>query len=399
MANGSSGAELLAAADLLLATEAPDDDDDQTVVTLPPDAAEAATSAELVTVPDDDGAPDAKGLVATRGDFADSAWSDLPPDLNPARSYLRRLTSENSRTVQGSALRSIAALLLQGRQPPAGRSLLDAFPWVALRYTHTTAVRARLAAKQPNTGKAYAPTSANRMLAALKGVIREAWRLGHIDAEQMQRATDVPGVKGSRVSKGRRLPVAEVMAVSNACDLGTVKGARDAAILACMFACALRRAEVCELNADSVTTNADGGAQLVVMGKGNKERTVPITGGALSAVRAWLRLRETLHGQPGALFCPMRKGDRPQWGSRMSPGSVRVIAKALADAAGVAPFNPHDGRRTAATDMIDAGADLFSVQKVLGHASVKTTQRYDLRGERAKVDAVGRIDFPYGANG
>lgn len=71
-----------------------------------------------------------------------------------------------------------------------------------------------------------------------------------------------------------------------------------------------------------------------------------------------------------------------------------VLAR-RADQAGVKKFSPHDLRRTFAGDLLDAGADIVTVQKLMGHANANTTAGYDRRGPKAKRDAVNKLNVPY----
>jgi site-specific recombinase XerD len=80
---------------------------------------------------------------------------------------------------------------------------------------------------------------------------------------------------------------------------------------------------------------------------------------------------------------------------RLSQQSIYDRIAHLAERAGVAPFSPHDCRRTLAGDLLDAGIDLATVQALLGHASPATTARYDRRGERAVRDAAGKVFVPF----
>src|SRR5690349_19059008 len=120
-------------------------------------------------------------LVPAADEGAIDTPAAMPADRNPAAVYLSRLGRGSRRTME-QALHTIAYLLAGERY--------DAFtlPWGALDYRHTQAVRAALA-------ESYAPATANKMLSALRGVLKEAWRLGYMSAEAHERATDLDGVK------------------------------------------------------------------------------------------------------------------------------------------------------------------------------------------------------------
>lgn len=296
---------------------------------------------------------------------------------NPARVYLASLESASSCATMARALTVIADLLLPG-------SDLDTLPWAMLRYQHTAAVRAALAAR-------YDYRTANKMLSALRSVIRAAWQLGQMDADSSLKAAGVRTLKGDKPPQaaGRALAVGELLALVAAAQDGTPKGARDAALLAVAYTGGLRRAELAAL--DLAHFDAGSGV-LVVHGKRNRTRTIPLPDGALAALGDWLSIRG---GWPGPLFVRIDKGQRVS-DDRLTPEAVRYILEALAKRAGVRKFTPHDLRRTFAGDLLDAGADIATVQQLMGHESPKTTAGYDRRGERAKREAVRRLHFPYG---
>src|SRR6266478_6855124 len=175
-----------------------------------------------------------------------------PPDaLNPAAVYLAALAPTGRRTM-GQALEVIVELL--------GGGDVRTFPWASLRYEHAQAVRRVLIER-------YAPATANKVLSALRGVAREAWRLGQIDAETHARIRDVPGVRGSRLPAGREVPMRELAKLFRACAEAGASGVRDAAALALLYGAGLRRSE-----AVSLDVAAFDGAAVRVLGKGNKER-------------------------------------------------------------------------------------------------------------------------------
>lgn len=299
------------------------------------------------------------------------------PDRNPALVYLAAL-APSSRRPQRQGLQAIVDLV----QPGAA---FDAFPWGALAYQHTQAIRTQLAAR-------YSATTANRHLSALRGVLREAWRLGYMTAEDYQRAVDLKAIRGTKAAqaeKGRHLRQGELAALIGACQDGTQAGTRDAALLAVAYVCGLRRAELAGLQLADY--DQDESTLIIRHGKGNKERIVPLAEGASDALADWLTVRGSA---PGALFTAIRKGDHPTLDGLTAQSVYDVLAK-RAEQAQVKKFSPHDLRRTFAGDLLDKGADLATVQKLMGHASANTTSGYDRRDAKAKKDAVNKLHIPY----
>ncbi len=275
------------------------------------------------------------------------------------------------------ALDNMAQLLTGGQ---ADAETLD---WSALRFQHTAAIRSRLAEE-------YAPATVNKHLSALRGVLKAAWRLGYMSAEEYQRAADVEGVSGSTLPAGRHITPGELSALLSVCrDDPRPAGARDAAIIAVLYAAGLRRAELVAL--DLADYNTQDLSLTVRAGKGHKARITYVERGAGEALEDWLYFRDT---EPGPLFTRIDKGDRVTL-ERLTPQAVYFILGERCEQAGVDPLSPHDFRRTFVSDLLDAGVDLATVSKLAGHEQVETTRRYDRRGEEAKREAVKRLHVPY----
>ena len=150
---------------------------------------------------------------------------------------------------------------------------------------------------------------------------------------------------------------------------GTEKDLRDWAILETIYASGMRVSELCGLDLRSID---EANATALVLGKGGKERVVPLTPLALEAIRVWTaRARPAFAGRESgqALFL----GER---GGRIDPRVVRDMIHRETARAGVPDLAPHALRHTAATHLLQGGADLRSVQEILGHSSLQTTQRY-----------------------
>lgn len=295
---------------------------------------------------------------------------DVPPDSNPGLVYLAGLGAGSVRAQRG-ALQRVSMLA-------AGASL-EAFPWHRLRYQHVVAIKAKIAG---------APATVNRILAALRGVVRESWRLGYIDAEQLRRVEDIKGVKGSSLPRGRALSIAEVQKLGEAADTTTAGGARDRAMLAVLFGCGLRRAELAALSMEDYAPTT---GELRVTGKGSKERIAYVTPSARAVLNKWLGHRGKASG---ALFCAVTKSGTVVHGHLSEQAIYGALAR-LAKAAGVAAFSPHDLRRTFISELLDRGADLSSVRDLAGHSNVSTTTRYDRRGERARRKSAELLAVPF----
>jgi integrase/recombinase XerC len=146
-------------------------------------------------------------------------------------------------------------------------------------------------------------------------------------------------------------------------------GARDLAVLELLYATGIRVGELCALDVDDLD---HGRRVLRVLGKGRKERTVPYGVPAQRALDDWLAARTELAvaGSGPALFLGVR-------GRRIDQRAVRTLVHArLAEVPGAPDLGPHGLRHTAATHLLEGGADLRSVQELLGHASLATTQIY-----------------------
>jgi integrase/recombinase XerC len=153
-------------------------------------------------------------------------------------------------------------------------------------------------------------------------------------------------------------------------DDGSPTGLRDIAMLELLYATGMRVGELVALDVDDLD---DGRHVARVFGKGRKERTVPYGGPAAAAVDAWLargRPALAVSGSGPALFLGAR-------GGRIDQRAVRsVVHRRIAEVPGAPDIGPHGLRHTAATHLLEGGADLRSVQELLGHASLATTQLY-----------------------
>ena len=268
---------------------------------------------------------------------------------------LERGRSEHTRRAYLTDLRSLFTFL-DSRVPGAG---LDALSLPVLR--------GWLAAQA--AGGAARTTLARRTSAA-KTFTAWASRRGLMAAD--------PDTRLQMPKARRTLPAVlrqdQAMAALHAADLGAQQGdplaLRDRLIVEMLYATGIRVSELCGLDVDDIDT---GRRVIRVLGKGNKQRTVPFGAPALRALESWLRdgRPELADADSGAALL---LGPR---GRRLDPRQARTVVHQTVSAVEGAPdMGPHGLRHSAATHLLEGGADLRVVQEILGHSSLATTQLY-----------------------
>ncbi|MEI7556374.1 tyrosine-type recombinase/integrase [Candidatus Chlorohelix sp.] len=314
-------------------------------------------------------------VPANQGETNSSGMLSL--DQNPAAVYLATLRPVGRRGML-RALNLIAEIASGGKQNAL------TLPWHKLRYQHTAALAPAL------VGRGYRPATVNQALSGLRSVLYHAWKLGLMESEDYQRARDVKNQRNETLPRGRALRKKELIALIKTCqEEKSSGGIRDAALVGLLYGTGLRRSEVVKLELKDYdpTTSA-----LTIRGaKGGKDRLVYVKGGAAKALAIWLARRGD---GVGAIFCPVHKSGKVRV-EFMTDQSIMKILKKRGLQADLQPFSPHDLRRTFISDLLDAGADIATVQKLAGHASVTTTARYDRRGEEAKSKATDLLEIPY----
>lgn len=301
-----------------------------------------------------------------------------PADRNPALVYIGSLPAQRSRETMLDALDIIADMLSQGQHT----AVTYGARWGDLRYQHTALIKTML-------GERYKPGTVNKMLSALRSVLKEAWRLGYMGAEEYARATDLKNLPNNALPAGNDLKPGEIRALIQVCEEDpTAAGARDAALFAILWV-GLRRAEVASLQLADY--DAESGCITVIHGKGNKQRKTYLDPGAMAALADWLAVRGDA---PGALFLRINKSGKLHT-EGMTPQSIYHIVMRRAKAAGVENPQPHNFRRTAVGDLLTQGVDISTVAQMMGHSQVQTTARYDRRGEERKEKAANTRRLPY----
>ena len=185
-------------------------------------------------------------------------------------------------------------------------------------------------------------------------------------------AADLPAPKREQYIPNY-LPVDEMFRLLDRPDRNNPLGLRDLAIMEVLYSCGIRVSELTAMNTESVDFEE---GLVKVLGKGNKERIVPVGKEAMGSLRNYQDASRGLrkNGEGGAKGAPLFINFR---GGRLSSRSVGKLIKRYGKEGGLASdISPHDLRHTFATHLLDGGADLRSVQELLGHKNVATTQVY-----------------------
>ncbi len=294
--------------------------------------------------------------------MADDVREEELPGYEEVAAYLAQLEARHqvsANTLKGKHADLMAYLRWAHRQQ------LDPFV--------TTHKRLRLYLADMDRAQ-YAKSTVNRHLSSLKGLF--AW-LAETGARREDPASVLSGPKlPKRLPHALRQEETErLLAVNRAlidADPDDPIPLRNQAFLEIVYGCGLRISEAAGLELDSVSFEA---AQVKVFGKGSKERIIPVYPLAIETLRRYLRcgrppLAEKAKPGERALFLSTR-------GNPMSANALRLVFNEARAAAGVADYyTPHDLRHAFATDLLQGGADLRSVQELLGHSSLSTTQVY-----------------------
>ena len=242
---------------------------------------------------------------------------------------------------------------------------LDLNDLSALELSH---IRSWLANQQVKGG---ARTTLSRRATSIRLFTKWATKKGYLTKDV---GATLATPKGSRTLPGVLTVVDASLAMdAMATRVGEEDGPiskRDAAMLEILYASGARVSELCGLDLEDI----DYARQTIrVLGKGNKERTIPIGNPAMRALELWLKNgRDSIAGTKSerAVFLGAR-------GKRIDQRTVRtMVYHALAALEGVEKMGPHALRHSAATHLLEGGADLRTVQEILGHASLATTQIY-----------------------
>lgn len=290
----------------------------------------------------------------------------------PATLYLLSLSSVASRRETQTRLNRIAAL-----------DGLDAesYPWHQLDATKTLTVISQLESE----GLSY--STINLYLSTIKGVAKSAWRANLLDGDALAKIKDIPNRKGSRIKAGQAISKTDVEKLIETCEKDKNKAisSRNKLIIMLGFFMGLRRDEIAKLKVSNID-RAIG--ELSVIGKGNKERIIPIPSLLMPVIEDWLAHRTeallVLKVKSDYLFGGFTSNGKteketPKHMNGLSGVMIWNIIKDVCLRSGI-DFNslpsPHDMRRTAITNWLDKGEPRVA-QALAGHGHIQTTMGYD----------------------
>ncbi len=271
---------------------------------------------------------------------------------------VQRNVSEHTRRAYLTDLEEYNGFLKSPQNGSAQKTMPDAGP---------ETIRAYMAVLH---GRRLKKVSINRKISSLRAFYRYLLREGVIKNNPAQ------GIQTPKMEKYMPtfLSVDEAFELLNVSrDHNSVSGLRDQAMLELFYSSGLRLSELAGLNTEDVNFSA---ALVKLRGKGKKERIVPVGGPALEAVQSYLSATQSIRkensadGLTGALFLNAR-------GKRITTRSIARIVDEETVKSGIGrKISPHALRHTFATHLLNAGADLRSIQEMLGHESLSTTQKY-----------------------
>ena len=312
---------------------------------------------------------------------SESSETRLPPELAAAlAAFERHLRAERSlsphtvRAYVGDAGSLLEHAHRAGVQGPGGLDATHLRGWLASQHA-SGAARTTLARRGAAARAFTAFAHRSGWLAADPGprlaTLKARRTLPHVLRQDEMRAVLDTAVRRAEAAGSDHAAAGSDQAAAGSDPAAEQAVAlRDVAVLELLYATGIRVSELCGLTPDSF----DHGRRTVrVVGKGDKERTVPVGVPALRAVTRWLEVGRPVLARPGsgpALFLGVR-------GGRLDPRTARRITRErLRDGGAARPTGPHGLRHTAATHLLEGGADLRSVQEILGHSSPATTQIY-----------------------
>ncbi|WP_299181980.1 site-specific integrase [uncultured Neptuniibacter sp.] len=289
-------------------------------------------------------------------------------EISAVNCYLMGLAPSGRRSMR-SQLTQVAQLL--------GKESIDEIEWYKLEYQQLIFIRSKL----QETDKSV--NTINTTMAAIRGVVRTAFKMELVTAEHLARICQLESVRGTAKKGGIALSLEESRKlVRKAAETEGPKGIRDTALLMLMITTGLRRSEVVALNHDSFDFER---LRVSVRGEGGKLRYHDISGVTLKRLKQWAAERGDIEPLSPFFTKVLKKGVSDK---RITVNSVYRLVKKQGESIGIKGLRPHDLRRTYISLLLEQGSDLSLVSKAAGHANVMTTTRYDKRHVNAQTEAM-----------
>jgi integrase len=295
----------------------------------------------------------------------------------------RSLTSANSRRAYRTALLHFFSWC----SAPGENRMLSRLS--VLQYKDTLIAAGRLDGSG-QFQRHYAPATVNLRLAALRCLAQEAADQGLLSPAEAASLQRIRGEKITGSKIGNWLRKSQVDVILNSVDRSSTRGKRDYAILAVLFATALRRRELVELQISTIQQRDDQWGFIDLRGKGGKIRNISLPEWVRLAIMDWLVATQIIQGP---VFRSITRHGK-LGSSQMSEESVKLILSYYATLCGHEAFRPHDARRTCARLCRDGNAAIEDIQELLGHSSIQTTERYLGKTEGFKKAITNLIDAP-----
>lgn len=303
-------------------------------------------------------------------------------DRHPVSIYITGLASGSRRTMK-NALEKAVSIFTVGKS----RDVMT-FPWHVIRFQHVEALRAVLV----DSKNKIALGTANKILSGVRRVLYYCFNLKLMPHEEYTRTlSGAKKIRGDReeLVKGRMLTRQELDLIYAATDPVGIIGKRDRAALSLLRFEGLRRFELAAMTMAEWDRSDPDRQKLRFIGKGNKQRTVPIPQSALRHLEEWLAVRGT---HDGPIIHPITPHGHINTTKGMSTDAVYSRLRELCKRAGVKNVGPHDFRRTYISKLFDKGADISTIASMVGHAQVETTRKYDRRNDDVKHRAAEMLD-------
>lgn len=303
----------------------------------------------------------------------------IKEDYGAAIAYIASLKSERSRDTMTSQLRVVCRALATDKEAIPS---LDQVNWAVLNAAYVRMILAKVREIPTRYDDKRGPAGLGLTRAALFGVARALFERGSISADEYQRIKLVQPERGKRLPRGRDYDEddkARLIEVAQA--LPDPRKYRDTAMLAVDMVTGLRVSELVAVHTNDIDMKTK---EITVIGKGDKQRVVPLNDDAIAALRDWMRVRGR---NEGPVFCTIDRHKVIHTDHQMSVQAAHKIGVALG-------LNWHDLRRTAIADYIEA-SDLTTAQLLAGHANVNTTAQYDKRGRKRLHDSAAKVKIPY----